>query len=105
MAAPVQPLEDLIDDMNMELKKRHVKRLRKGKCTIELGLSLADITDTYERISDHCSNIAVCIIQVEEDDMDAHGYRKEIKNDEAWFERQYAAFEQKYMLPQKAADK
>ena len=105
MAALVQPLEDLIDDMNMELKKRHVKRLRKGKCTIELGLSLADITDTYERISDHCSNIAVCIIQVEEDDMDAHGYRKEIKNDEAWFERQYAAFEQKYMLPQKAADK
>ena len=47
----------------------------------------------------------MCIIQVEEDDMDAHGYRKEIKNDEAWFERQYAAFEQKYMLPQKAADK
>lgn len=105
MAALVQPLEDLIDDMNKELKKRHVKRLRKGKCTIELGLSLSDITDTYERISDHCSNIAVCIIQVEEDDMDTHGYRKEVKDDAAWFERQYAVFEQKYMLPQKAADK
>lgn len=100
MAALVQPLEDLIDDLNMELKKRHVKRLRKGKCTIELGLSLSDITDTYERISDHCSNIAVCIIQVEEDDMETHGYRKEVKNDADWFERQYAAFEQKYMLPQ-----
>ncbi|MDE6025703.1 MAG: Na/Pi cotransporter family protein [Lachnospiraceae bacterium] len=100
MAAMVQPLEDLIDDMNKELKKRHVKRLRKGKCTIELGLSLSDITDTYERISDHCSNIAVCIIQVEEDEMDTHGYRKEVKTDELWFENQYIAFEQKYMLPQ-----
>ncbi|MCM1273655.1 MAG: Na/Pi cotransporter family protein [Clostridium sp.] len=99
MAAMVQPLEDLIDDLNKELKRRHVKRLRKGKCTIELGLSLSDITDTYERISDHCSNIAVCIIQVEEDEMDAHGYRKEVKTDALWFENQYIAFEQKYMLP------
>lgn len=99
MAAMVQPLEDLIDDLNQELKRRHVKRLRKGKCTIELGLSLSDITDTYERISDHCSNIAVCIIQVEEDEMDAHGYRKEVKTDALWFENQYIAFEQKYMLP------
>ena len=49
-AALVQPLEELMDDMNKELKKRHVKRLRKGKCTIELGLSLSDISDTYERI-------------------------------------------------------
>ncbi len=99
MAAMVQPLEDLIDDLNQELKRRHVKRLRKGKCTIELGLSLSDITDTYERISDHCSNIAVCIIQVEEDEMDAHGYRKELKTDALWFENQYIAFEQKYILP------
>lgn len=96
----VQPLEDLIDDMNMELKKRHVKRLRKGKCTIELGLNLSDITDTYERISDHCSNIAVCVIQVEEDELDTHGYRKDVKvNDEEWFEKTYNEFELKYLLP------
>ena len=99
-AALVQPLEELMDDLNQELKKRHVKRLRKGKCTIELGLSLSDISDTYERISDHCSNIATCIIQVEEDEMDAHGHRREVKDLAAeWYDAQYKRFEQKYQLP------
>ena len=99
-AALVAPLEDLIDNLNKELKKRHVKRLRKGKCTIELGLNLSDITDTYERISDHCSNITACLIQVEEDDFDVHGYRKEVKmNDDEWFEKTYNEFELKYLLP------
>ena len=99
-AALVQPLEELMDDMNKELKKRHVKRLRKGKCTIELGLSLSDISDTYERISDHCSNIATCVIQVEDDELDAHEHRKEVKEQEAkWYDEQYRAYEQKYALP------
>ena len=100
-AALVQPLEELMDDMNKELKKRHVKRLRKGKCTIELGLSLSDISDTYERISDHCSNIATCVIQVEDDELDAHEHRKEVKEQDAkWYDEQYRAYEQKYALPQ-----
>lgn len=99
-AALVQPLEELMDDMNKELKKRHVKRLRKGKCTIELGLSLSDISDTYERISDHCSNIATCVIQVEDDELDAHEHRKEVKEQDAkWYDAQYRAYEQKYALP------
>ena len=98
-AALVQPLEELMDDMNKELKKRHVKRLRKGKCTIELGLSLSDISDTYERISDHCSNIATCVIQVEDDELDAHEHRKEVKEQDAkWYDEQYRAYEQKYAL-------
>ena len=99
-AALVQPLEELMDDMNKELKKRHVKRLRKGKCMIELGLSLSDISDTYERISDHCSNIATCVIQVEDDELDAHEHRKEVKEQDAkWYDEQYRAYEQKYALP------
>ncbi len=99
-AALVQPLEELMDDMNKELKKRHVKRLRKGKCTIELGLSLSDISDTYERISDHCSNIATCVIQVEDDELDAHEHHKEVKEQDAkWYDEQYRAYEQKYALP------
>lgn len=99
-AALVQPLEELMDDMNKELKKRHVKRLRKGKCTIELGLSLSDISDTYERISDHCSNIATCVIQVEDDELDAHEHRKEVKEQDAkWYDEQYRAYEQKHALP------
>ena len=96
----VQPLESVIDDMNKELKRRHGKRLRKGKCTIELGLNLSEITDTFERISDHCSNIAVCLIQVEEDDMETHGYRRELKsNDAQWYLSRKQEFATKYLLP------
>ena len=99
-AAMVQPMEELMDDLNKEIKKRHVKRLRKGKCTIELGLCLSDISDTYERISDHCSNIAVSMIQVDEDELEGHGYRKEVKeNDKAWYNAKYNEFEKMYILP------
>ena len=99
-AERVQALEELMEDMNIELKNRNVKRLRIGKCTIELGLSLSDISDTYERISDHCSNIATCVIQVEDDELDAHEHRKEVKEQDAkWYDEQYRAYEQKYALP------
>ena len=77
LAKTVEPLEQVIDELNKAIKKRHIKRLRKGKCSIELGLVLADIVTNYERVSDHCSNIAVCLIQeqdkeVEEHDLTAH---------------------------------
>ena len=97
--AQVQLMEELMDQMNKEVKKRHVKRLKKGKCTIELGISLSDITDAYERISDHCSNIAVSIIQAEDEEVEAHNYRKEMKENQAWFEKKYGELEAKYVLP------
>ena len=75
MATKVEPLEEVIDTLNDEVKKKHVKRLRKGKCTIELGFVLSDITTNFERIADHCSNIAVCIIQTNEDGFDTHEYQ------------------------------
>ncbi len=59
LAAMVEPMEEAVDNLNSEIKKRHVKRLRKGKCTIEMGFVLSDITTNYERVSDHCSNIAL----------------------------------------------
>ena len=96
----VEPMEDLIDTMNKELKKRHVKRLKKDKCTVELGISLSDITDTFERISDHCSNVAVCIVQGDDDEFEAHDYRKQQKADEeAWFAKKYEELEAEYALP------
>lgn len=64
MARRVEPLEEVIDRLHIEVKRRHVKRLRKGKCTIELGFILSDITTDFERVSDHCSNIAVCLLEV-----------------------------------------
>ena len=82
LAERVEPLEEVIDDLNVKIKNHHVKRLRKGKCTIELGLSLSDILTNYERVADHCSNIAVCLIQVEEDGFETHEYLNEVKQNE-----------------------
>ena len=82
MATKVEPLEEVIDTLNDEVKKKHVKRLRKGKCTIELGFVLSDITTNFERIADHCSNIAVCIIQTNEDGFDTHEYLDNLKEND-----------------------
>ena len=64
LAQTIEPLEEVIDGLNQELKKRHIRRLRNGKCTIELGFILSDITTSLERVADHCSNISVCVTQV-----------------------------------------
>ena len=90
MAAKVEPLEEVIDTLNDEVKKKHVKRLRKGKCTIELGFILSDITTNFERIADHCSNIAVCVIQTNEDGFDTHEYLDNLKEtDDPKFKNMY----------------
>lgn len=96
----VEPLEEVIDQLNNEIKKRHVKRLRKGKCTIELGFVLTDITTNYERIADHCSNIAVCLLQVSEGSFETHGYLDSLKEeDNIAFKGKVLAYREKYMLP------
>ena len=101
LAREVEPLEEVIDYLNEEIKKRHIKRLRKGKCTIELGFILSDITTAYERVSDHCSNIAVCIIEVNDNEFDTHEYMIALKGkDSEGFEREVAGLQQKYVLPE-----
>lgn len=94
----VEPLEEVIDQLQIEVKKRHVKRLQKGKCTIEMGFVLSDVITSYERISDHCSNIAVCLMQVNEDGYDTHGYLKDMKHEEK-FSDQFNEYKEKYLLP------
>lgn len=76
LAKTVEPLEACIDDINVNVKSRHIERLTTGQCTIELGFVLTDISTNFERVSDHCSNIAVYQIQVPKDEYDAHEYRK-----------------------------
>lgn len=99
-AKDVEPLEEVIDDLNMELKNRHIRRLREGKCTIDLGFVHSDITTNYERIADHCSNVAVCLIQIKQEGFDTHEYLGTIKReDNRQFKEQYAGFEEKYRLP------
>ena len=100
IAKQVEPLEEVIDKLNLEIKQRHVKRLRKGKCTIELGFVLSDITTNFERVSDHCSNIAVCLLEVSEDEFDTHAYVNELKKDDNIdFRSKVLAYEQRYELP------
>lgn len=98
----VEVLQTVVEDLSAEVRKRHVKRLRKGKCTIELGFLLSDIVTGYERIAAHCMHIAVSMVQVREDSLEMHGYNEEVKDrDSAEFRRLYENFVQKYALPEK----
>ena len=97
----VEPLEQVIDSLKVELKNRHIRRLQEGKCTIELGFVLSDILNNFERVSDHCSNIAVCLIQIKDSTMDTHGYLNEIKTSgDPRFTGYYNRFTSKYTLPE-----
>lgn len=99
-AKDVEPLEDVIDTLRTELKNRHVKRLREGVCTIELGFILQDLLTNFERVSDHCSNIAVCLIQVNENSLDTHEYMNELKRlDKSEFMDEFNQYKKKYALP------
>lgn len=99
MALTVEPLEEVIDDLNKEVKKRHIKRLRKGKCTIDLGLVLSDIAVNYERVADHCSNLAVYLIQMEDNSVEAHDYVNHLSGEvRARFEQMQEEYQEKYQL-------
>ena len=100
LAAKVEPLEQVIDELDVEIKTRHIERLTAGECTIELGFILSDILGNYERISDHCSNIAVCIIQTENAMFETHGYLNEIKTSgDVGFLKDFNQYRSKYALP------
>lgn len=98
-ARHIEPLEEAIDRLQVKMRDHHIKRLRKGKCTIELGIIFEDLLTNLERVADHCSNIGVCLIQVSEDSLDTHEYLDiDIKKDES-FAAEVLAMKQKYSLP------
>ena len=100
LATFVEPMEEVADKLNKEIKKRHIKRLRKGKCTPELGFILADITTSFERIADHCSNVAVGIIQTKDEGYESHNYLESLdKGENTVFRGKYLACKEKYLLP------
>jgi len=94
----VEPLEQVVDDLKDALKARHINRLQKGECTIELGFVLTDLLTNLERVSDHCSNIAGLIIEISHNGMDIHKYLKKVKKGENDFNERYAEFSQKFSL-------
>lgn len=99
LAKRIEPLEEVIDHLKSEIKKSHIRRLKEGRCTIEQGFIFSDLLTNYERISDHCSNIAVCTIQVSESSFDTHEYLQGIKS-EAFgeFSKTYNEFMEKYKI-------
>ena len=99
-AARVEPLEEVIDDINTVVKANHIRRLQKGKCTIEQGFVLSDISMNLERVSDHCSNIAVSVIEIDRDGFDTHGYLDNLQRDgDPHFAAMVEQYRGKYMLP------
>lgn len=101
LAKEVEPLEQVVDYLNMEEKQRHINRLRQGKCTIELGFVLSDISTTFERVADHCSNIALCLLEVNEGGFDTHEYMEDLEEkDREIFRQEYQEFRKKYALPE-----
>ena len=99
-AKSVEPLEEVIDSLSLEMRQRHIERLRRGACSLEAGLILEDILTGYERVSDHCSNVAVCLIEVHADEYDTHEYLNlTTKGSDPWFRQEYAKKRQEYLLP------
>ena len=96
----VEPLEEIVDELSKELKRRHVNRLRSGECTIEMGFILTDLLTSLERIADHCSNISVCVTQVRENLYDTHSHLESLKNepDDSYFNR-LEELQKEYVLP------
>ena len=98
-AALVEPLEQVVDYLKTQLKKRHIERLQRNECTIEMGFILSDLLNYLERTSDHCSNIAGCLIEISKDSLGMHEYLQGVKySGEKDFTQTYDLYRQKYAL-------
>lgn len=99
MAAHVEPIEQVIDKLKDQLKARHIDRLQKGECTVQLGFVFSDLLTNIERVSDHCSNIAVYTIQQDSPKLDTHKYLRKVKTAAVGnFIEEYSEYEKKYSL-------
>ncbi len=101
IASNVEPLEDVVDDLRDEIRLHHVLRLQKSECTIEHGFVLSDILTNLERVSDHCSNIAGCVIEIAHNDLELHKYTYAVKNSGEEFDRATKEYKRKYSLAKK----
>lgn len=96
-ASEVGPLEEVIDALKKKLQKNHIKRLQNNGCTIEMGFVLSDITTVLERISDHCNNIALCIIDLQRESLGLHQQSKYLKKSNPVFQQKYEEYYNKYI--------
>lgn len=100
-ARRVEPLEQVIDLLIAEAKSAHIERLQSGVCTIEMGFVLSDLLTNYERVSDHCSNIAVALIETHAGSFGTHEYLNAVKETGSHeFAEVYRDYKEKYRLPE-----
>ena len=97
VASRVEPLEQVVDDLTKELKRRHISRLQAGICTIELGFILSDVISNCERVADHCSNIAATLIELARGSFETHGYTGHI-SDSPTYHHRYLEYSERYSL-------
>ena len=99
LASRVEPIEQIVDELRDKIRLNHVMRLQKSECTIELGFVLSDLLTNFERVSDHCSNIASCIIEISEyNALDMHKYLAAVKQGSAVFEEKCQEYREKYTI-------
>ena len=100
LAEQVEPLEQVVDHLRSTIKNRHIARLQTGNCTIELGFVFSDLLTSFERASDHCSNIAACMIELQHGSYDTHEYLSRLKSgQDAEFVDRYNEYLKEYALP------
>ena len=95
IAHKVEPLEEVVDNLSTELKNRHIRRLQNDECTVELGYIFQDVLTNLERISDHCSNIAGCLIETDEK-TNIHAYLHDVKENDEQFRNEYREYAEEY---------
>ncbi len=101
LAVQVEPLEDVVDDLKNSLRSRHIERLKENKCTIELGFMFSDLLTNYERISDHCSNIALSLLTSAADNLAVHAYLSEDRKLAPEYQSRYKQFHKQFGIDAK----
>ncbi len=97
-AAQVEPLEQVVDTLKEQLRARHILRMQRGECSIEAGFVWADLLSNLERVADHCSNIAGCVIEMPYASLELHSYLGSVRSGSGDFARRYAEYSRKYAL-------
>ncbi len=98
LAKKIEPLEQVIDDLKDQIRARHIARLQTGDCSLDIGFVLSDLLTDLERVADHCSNIAGCIIEIRHDALDLHEYLDGLEKNEE-FKKEFEKDAEKYLLP------
>lgn len=99
-AVQVEPLEEVVDTLKEQLRARHILRLQRGECSIEAGFIWSDLLTDLERVADHCSNVAGCVLEMRHKRFDLHDYLRAVRKDSPEFAASYEAYARKYSLVQ-----